>query len=92
MIGCEFIKLVAREQQFSIPKAEDAVLAKETYQNLTTKILPLKDSSYVDIFTNLSNLTWSQVASGGKVALELTAYYYLGKLGGSIASYPLCLF
>lgn len=38
-----------------------------------------------------TELTWAQVSRGGRTALDLAAFYYIGMLAGQTVAYPLHL-
>lgn len=90
LIGRELVALVAREQQMVKPTAEHWEQAKVTYSKLWCQVKPEAGLS-LNSLARIGNMTWSQFASGGKVALELSAYYYIGSLIGSTAGLPLSL-
>lgn len=90
LVAKELVALVAKEQQMTKPTAQQWEHAKETYIKLWTKVKPEGKISLTS-FSRIGDLTWSQFASGGKIALELSAYYYIGSVIGGTAALPLSL-
>lgn len=91
LVARELVTLVAQEQQMvRPPTTQQLEHAKEIYLKLWTQVKP-EGGVTLSSFSRIGNMTWSQFASGGKVALELSAYYYIGSLIGSTAALPLSL-
>lgn len=89
LVGREFLTLVAKEQQLAIPKAEQWAEARETYMNVINKFRPAPGLSWSNqVMGRMASWTWADVATGGKVAVELSALYFIAQLAGKAATYP----
>ena len=60
-------------QDFGPPSVESWAVAKDTYKQLWRRMQQ----------THILDYTWNQVAYGSKMALEVFAFYYIGKALGS---------
>lgn len=88
LVGKEFVKLVAEEQQMLKPKQAQWQAAKQQFIEQWDRQSALGLNA---LNKSARELTWSQVASTGRRAVDIAAFYYIGVLAGQTAVYPISL-